>query len=527
MTLPAPIAAMLRTEFYPHHPSDVTLVQSHISYVLLAGDEVYKIKKPVRFSFLDFSTLSQRRHFCHEEIRLNRRLAGDVYKGVLAVCRDGVTYRLGAEDDPQAVEYAVHMRRLPDDRMLDRLLDRNQVSPEMIDRVARRLADFHRGAATGPDIAANGDPAAVWQVLEDNYVNARPFRGVTIAEADDDAIQAFARRFLKNHHDVFHSRQAEGRIRDGHGDLHSEHICYDDGIVIFDCIEFNPRFRCCDVASEIAFLAMDLDYHDHPEHAAHLVARYSTYANDPGLRRLLPFYQCYRAYVRGKVDSLKSVEDEVAPGDRAAARQSADRHFALAYRYTWAHRPLLVVISGLSGTGKSTLAAALQTRTGFVHINSDVIRKRLAGLAPDSRVRGAYEVGLYSPEHSARTYQEMLAAAGRRLADGKGVILDATFQRRADRDGARRLARDHGVPLLFVECRCTADTARQRLGARAAEGSGPSDADWNVFLEQRRRYEPFTATEGPYHLVVDTTSGFTTSTRSIEEILRRLQSESP
>ena len=524
MTLPAPVAAMLQPEFYPHRPPDVTLVQSHISYVFLAGDEVYKLKKPVRFSFLDFSTLPQRHHFCREEIRLNRRLAGDVYRGVVAICLDGDTYRLGAEDDPQAVEYAVHMRRLPADRMLDRLLDRHQVTPQMIDTIAARLADFHRSATTGPDIAANGDATAIWQVLEDTYVNARRFRGVTIAADDDDAIQAFARSFLRAHDRAFRQRQAAGRIRDCHGDLHTEHICYANGLIIFDCIEFNPRFRHCDVASEIAFLAMDLDYHDHPDYAAHLVARYSAHANDTDVERLVPFYQCYRAYVRGKVDSLKSIEEEVAAADREAARQSACRHFALAYRYTWAYSPSLVVIAGLSGTGKSTVAAALHTRTGFVHINSDIVRKRLAGVPPDTHVRGAYEEGLYSPDHSARTYRQMLAEAELRLAEGRGVILDATFQLRAGRDEARRIAKEQNVPLLFVECRCSEDAARRRLRERAAEGSSPSDADWNVYLEQRRRYEPFADSEEPHPLVIDTTPGLATSTRRIEAALRRLQS---
>jgi aminoglycoside phosphotransferase family enzyme/predicted kinase len=521
MSLPALVAAMLRPEFYPHRPADVTVVQSHISYVLLAGNEVYKVKKPVRFSFLDFSSLAKRRHFCHEEVRLNRRLAGDVYRGVLAICKEGDRYRLGPEDSSGAVEYVVHMRRLPNERMLDRLLDDTQVTYEMIDQLAARLADFHRRAASGPEITANGDPTAIWQVLEDNYSNARPFRGVTIAAADDDAIQDFARTFLQRHESLLRRRQTGHRIRDCHGDLHSEHICYSDGLVIYDCIEFNPRFRYCDVASDIAFLAMDLDYHEQPALAAHLVLRYATYAGDPDLHRLLPLYQSYRAYVRGKVDSLKSVEEEVAPSERRAARDSACRHFTLAYRYTWANCRCLVVISGLSGTGKSAVAAALRLRTGFAHINSDVVRKRLAGVPSDRHIPTSYAAGLYTPERNARTYRQMLTEAAAQLAAGQGAILDATFQRRSDRDAVRLFARRNHVPVLFIECRCRQEEVRRRLSERAADPNSSSDAEWKVYIEQRQHYDAFAADEEVDHCVLDTVAPVQETTTIIERELRK------
>jgi hypothetical protein len=492
---------MLRPEFYPHRPAEVRLVQTHISYVFLAGAHVYKIKKPVRFSFLDFATVARRRHFCHEEVRLNRRLAPDVYFGVVAVCRSGDEYWLGEEDNPAAVEYAVHMRRLPEDRILARLLDRDEVTPELIDTIARRLAEFHRDADAGSEVTANGDPQAIAAVMEDDFAEERPFRGGTISASDDDAVQQFCRSFLMRNDALFRTRQAEHRIRDGHGDLHAEHVCCTDKLIIFDCIEFNVTFRHRDVAADIAFLAMDLEYHGHPELAAHLVARYAAYAGDPGLCRLVPFYACYRAYVRGKVDSLKSTEPEVAPADREAAQRSASRHFALAYRYTWAYNPCLVVIAGLSGTGKSAIAAALQVRTGFVHLNSDVIRKQLDTTPPHA---DGYETGRYAPEITARTYGTMFARTDEHLAGGRGVILDATFQRRADRDAVRALAATRRVPFLVVECRCREDEVRRRLRQRAGDGATASEADWTVYAEQRRRYEQFGADEQRDRVVVDT-----------------------
>lgn len=519
MTFPEPIQAMLRPQMYPHHPAAVQLVQTHISYVFLAGAQVFKVKKPVHFSFLDFSTPERRRHYCHEEVRLNRRLAPHVYLGVVAICRAGTGYRLGSEDDAAAVEYAVRMHRLPADRTLDQLLEAGAVTLPMMDQLARRLADFHRHADAGPQVTANGEIAAIGAVLDDNFANMRPFRDVTIPAGDDDAIQQFSHGFLRRHEALFRRRQAEHRIRDCHGDLHSEHICFDGEPVIFDCIEFNPKFRYCDVASEIAFLAMDLDFHERPDLANHLVATYAGYADDPELPRLLPFYQCYRAYVRGKVDSLTSAEEEVEDATRARVRRSAQQHCGLAYRYTWAYSPSLVIIAGLSGTGKSAIASALRARTGFVHINSDVVRKRLAGLAADEPVSAGYESGLYSPEHSARTYTTLLAQAAEHLASGVGVILDATFQRRANREAARAVARQQKVPFLLVECRCGEDEVRRRLSQRRG-AAGPSDADWSVYLEQRRHYEAIAPDERDGWLALDSAAPVPALTSAVERALR-------
>jgi aminoglycoside phosphotransferase family enzyme/predicted kinase len=518
MSLPESIAAMLRPEFYTPRPSAVTLIQTHISYVVIAGTEVYKVKKPVRFSFLDFSTLERRRHFCREEVRLNRRLARDVYHGVVAICRHGATYEIGPEEDPAAVEYAVHMRRLPDDRTLDRLLDQGLVSVELVDRIAARLVDFHRAAESSAEITAAGSPAAILQVLEDNYNNARPFRGRTIAPSDDDAIQAFARTFLSRHAVLFQARQEGGRIRDCHGDLHSEHVCVTNGLVIFDCIEFNPRFRHIDVASDIAFLAMDFDYHDRSDLSEHLVQRWAALAEDADVVRLVPFYKCARAYVRGQVDSMKSAEGEVSAADRGLARASAAKHFALAYRYTWTHSPWVVAIAGLSGTGKSTVATSLHQRTGFTHISSDPQRKKLAQGVPAG---SGYETGMYTPELSVRTYQAMRERAAARLASGAGVILDATFQRSAEREAVRQLAQRFGVPFLFVECVCEEATVRRRLAARERRGHSASDADWSVYLEQRRRYEAFAPQELAAHLLLSTEGDAQGAVAEIEAEMRR------
>lgn len=499
-TLPPLIEAMRDPGFYPSRPAAVELVQTHISYVFLLGSRVYKVKKPVRFAFLDFSTLERRRHFCHEEVRLNRRLARGVYLGVRAiVARDG-GFALAVEDAPDAVEYAVEMRRLPADRVLVQLLERGAATPELIERIAEHLVAFHAAADAGPAIAAAGDPGAVARLMDDDFAEVAALHGDTISAADDRAIQDWCHAQLRRHDPLLRRRQSEGRVRDGHGDLHAEHIyCLDEGVLqIVDCIEFNPAFRHRDVAADLAFLAMDLEYRGHPALAARLVATYAARSGDAELPALVPLFACHRAYIRGKVDSLKSREAEVDAADRAAARDSAIRHFALARRYTWSDVRVLVVVGGLSGSGKSTVAAALAERTGLVHVNSDLVRKRLAGVAPTHR--GGAE--LYTSERSAATYAAMYAAAAEALAAGRGVILDATFQRRAHRDQAAAVGAAAGVEVLFVECRADDAVIRERLAHRAARDDDPSDADWQVYLRQQRAYDPVAGDEP--HVTIDT-----------------------
>ncbi len=507
---------MCQAAFYPHRPKRVELIQTHISYVFLAGDRVYKVKKPVRFAFLDFSTLERRRYFCGEEVRLNRRLAGDTYRGVVAIRPRAGGFELADELDAGAVEYAVHMRRLPSERMLARLLERDAVAEALIDRIAARLVAFHATADAGPEVARGGDPAIIARLMDDDFAEVAALHGDTISAADDRTIQAWCHAALDRLAPLLRQRQAGGRIRDGHGDLHAEHVCcLDDHLVIFDCIEFNPQFRHRDVAAEVAFLAMDLEYHGRRDLAARLVARYADDAHDAELPSVVPFYACQRAYIRGKVDSLKSRESEVDAPARDAARLSAERHFALAYRYTWSQRAALIIVCGLSGSGKSTLAAALAARTGFELINSDRTRKRLAGLAPTARPGPA----LYTPERSAATYAAMYDAAEAALAAGGGAIVDATFLHRRDRDAARSVAARSAAPIVFVECRADDDTVRRRLAARAERDDDPSDADWSVFAAQRSAWEPFAADEPRF--AADTARPTADIVSHIESELRR------
>jgi aminoglycoside phosphotransferase family enzyme len=298
------IIAMLDPSFYPRRPSEVAHRETHISHLFFAGDLVYKIKKAVRFSFLDFSTLSKRRYFLHEELRLNQRLAPSVYLGVLPISQEDHGWKLGSYADP--VEYTLVMRRLPERRMLPFLLERNLVTPQMMRSLAEVLAPFHAQAPTNEKINQSGHPQFIQKLWDENLADIEPFVGRLLDPETLEAFQDFGRRFITKHCDLLMRRVHEGHIREVHGDLHCEHICFaPEGIQIFDCIEFNPQLRYGDIASEIAFLLMDLEFRGAATLAEEFTKRYRELADDHELPLLLPFYKCYRALVRGKIEGLR------------------------------------------------------------------------------------------------------------------------------------------------------------------------------------------------------------------------------
>lgn len=519
--LPEFVRAMLEPSFYPHQPAWVRLQQTHISYVVLAPPLVYKVKKPVRFRFLDFSTRELRRRFCEQELRLNRRLAPGIYRRVVAIVRTDRGFALAPMDDvAEAEDYAVEMEYLPDDLRLDRLLDAGRVQSEFIDEVARLIAEFHRSAPASPSVARLGAPeelAATWQ---ENFADTEQMRGDLLLAHDDDQIRIFVEKFLRAHDSVLRRRQAEGWIRDGHGDLHADHIYATHPPSIIDCIEFSDRLRCCDVVSDVAFLAVDFDYHHRRDLHDRFLLAYNAIMQDHDLPRLLPFYKCYRAYVRGKVEGLKSQEAEVAQEDREQARTVAQKRFTLAYRYTWEALRAIVAVAGLSGTGKSTLAGLLAERTGFEWIRSDVVRKELAGMAAREKGQAAFGEGIYSPEFTSRTYLELRRRAVHFFDRGQGSIIDATHLRREQRDLLRALADKFQAPLLFVWCTCPEEEIRRRLQSRSTLGQDVSDADWNVYLRQREEQE-IPAQDESDVIFVDTSSAPIQAAIRVEDVLRQ------
>ncbi len=524
--LPPLIEAMTRPEFYPHRPASVELRQTHISYVLLAGEYAYKIKKPVRFAFIDSSTLAKRFHLCEEEVRLNRRLASSVYLGVVLIIRTGAGFAL-ADDSPDgrrfAEECAVKMRRLPAERMFDRMVREGAVNNEIIRAVARRLVDFHRGASTAKSWVY-GSAEAVWRMVLSNLEETERFAGYTVAESDLAAVERYGRNFIASNWELLNRRAREGRVCEGHGDLRCESICLTDEIVIFDCLEFSERLRYGDAAAEIAFLAMDLDRLGASALSRELVTAYSAAADDPGLAMLVPFYKCCRAIVRAKVESLRSLACEVPEGEREEARQLARCHFNLALRYAAARAPVAIAVCGLSGTGKSTIARMLGERTGFEILSSDKIRKRLAQMPDSSHSNAGYGAGIYSESFNRLTYDTLVKEGENRLRSGAGVILDATFRRPEDRRLLLEAAARNRVPALFVECRAPETEVLRRLGERKHRADEPSDATAEVYLRQRSEFTPPDEIPSDSHLVVDTTRPPEQLAIEVERALERLSS---
>jgi len=329
--LSALLQALSNPLAYPHNPSRVELVQTRISAVFFAGDYVYKVKKPIALDFLDFTTLDKRRFYCHQEVTLNRRLCPDVYLGVVPVTQDGDSFSV--EGSGVEVEYAVKMRYLPHELMMDKLLDSNKVTPHMVEKVARELAEFHRKAELSEQLASIGALDTVTRNNEENFTETVSYVNYTITQGQYERIKDYSHSFLKENARLFAKRVTEGRIRDCHGDLHAEHICFTNGLCIYDCIEFNERFRYTDVASEVAFLAMDLDFHGHPDLSKHFVDAYVKASGDEELPKLSNFYKCYRAYVRGKVEGFELVDPNISEEEKIRALVIARRYFELAESY--------------------------------------------------------------------------------------------------------------------------------------------------------------------------------------------------
>ena len=329
--LPKMVKALLAPKAYPDTTHRVELVQTQMSFVFLTDDYVYKVKKPVDLGYLDYTTLDKRQFYCQQEIELNRRLCPDAYLGVVTITEDKGNILIGGQG--KVIEYAVKMRRLPQEAMMDVLLAQNQVSEEMVTSVAQRLVEFHQEAEANDNISKFGSLDTITRNAQENFTQTEKYIGSTISREKYKHIKGYTANFIIQKANLFHKRIADGRIRDCHGDLHAAHICFTNGICIYDCIEFNDRFRYCDVASEIAFLAMDLDHYGRADLSRRFVDAYVAFSQDKELPRLLSFYKCYRAYVRGKVESFKLDDPHISEEEKTETLAVARRYFELAESY--------------------------------------------------------------------------------------------------------------------------------------------------------------------------------------------------
>ncbi len=486
--IPELIKGLLKPESYPERPSAIELKQTHISYIILTPEFVYKIKKPVNFGFLDYTTLDRRLFLCEEEVRLNSRLSPAAYLGVIGITKKGGRFFMGGAGKP--VEYAVKMRRLDEGRKLSRLLERGEASADVIERIARMIAAFHSSAETDERISGFGSTESIRNNTDENFSQTAPFIGDTISAGLYAKIRDFTGDFLSENRSLFKSRMEEGFIRDCHGDIHAEHVFVENGMEIIDCIEFNERFRYSDVIADAAFLSMDLDCCNWHGLSEAFDRAYLAATGDYQGARLMDFYRCYRAYVRGKVEGLKADETEVDEKERDYAFVKSCLHFYLSGLYaSGGFMPMMLVVCGPSGTGKSTLAFELSRQTGFVHLSSDRIRKEIAGVPAEERRKEPFGSGIYSDEFTARTYAELIIRAQTLLKEGRSVVVDATFGKRAHLLEAKKAAKDARAAFRIVECTAQNSTIRERLLKRAASTEGVSDADWEIYLRQKALFE--------------------------------------
>jgi hypothetical protein len=482
------------------------LIETHISWVFLGPADVYKVKRPVDLGFLDFTTLDKRRAACDAEVRLNRRLAPHIYLDVVPITVDASgAHSIGGKG--RAVDWAVHMRRLPVDRRADELLRAGVLGAAEIDALAVHVADFHQRSRCDAETSQHGEVTTIRGNVEENFKQTRGSIGEYLTAEQSREIEAWQLATLQDE-SRFTARIEADRVRDGHGDLRLEHVYFerDGSIAIIDCIEFNDRFRYGDVCADIAFLSMDLTWHGRVDLAERLLARYARESNDFDLYSVVDFYESYRAFVRGKIASLLAADVEASTATRERARNEARRYFllALAYERPPLVPPRVVAVGGLIASGKSVAAATIGELLAAPVISSDRTRKHLLGRKPTESMRDAAWSGAYAPVVTEAVYAELWRLAETVVRSGRPVVIDASFRTVALRQTARAFAERHGVPFLFVECAAPREVVLERLAARDKEESQESDARAELLETFEKSFEPVEELPAFEHVRLDT-----------------------
>jgi aminoglycoside phosphotransferase family enzyme/predicted kinase len=515
------VAALKDTAAYPHPAETISIIETRISFVVLTGRYAYKIKKAVDLGFVDYTNLQQRHFYCEEEIRLNRRLAPSLYLDVVPIGGDAAHPRLGDTSAP--IEYAVKMLEFSQDCLLDRVLERNALTPQHIDRLSVTIANFHASVpAASPDNPL-GDAAAVQEPVLQNFEQLGDLHGPTDdgASSDLDAVEQWSLKACFQLESAFTARHDHGFVRECHGDLHLGNMLLRNGDVeIFDGIEFNANLRWIDVISEIAFLVMDLSERGRPDFGWRFINDYLEISGDYDGVRLLPFYLVYRAVVRAKVTRFRSLQEDLTATDRAAALTAYRTYLHYARRVIAPVPAALIIMHGLSGSGKSHIARMVSERIGAIRVRSDVERKRLHGLAPLARSHSPLASGIYAEEATQNTYERLVNIARIIAAAGLPLVVDAANLMHWQRDCFRTLATELEIPFLIIDCQASPDVLRQRLVARELDKGEASEATLAVLDSQLKTKEPLTAIDAFTTLAIDTNAGDVTP--AFEELKRRI-----
>jgi len=489
---------------YGSNVTSIDIIETHISFVILTGRFVYKIKKPVDFGFLDFSTLEKRKYYCEEEIRLNKRLCPDLYLGVVSITEDEKG-RLSINGKGRVVEYAVKMKQFPQEAIMTNLLKQDKIRRNDIEKICDILVEFYRKDKPSKDHEKYGRIDSIEHSIIENFEQTKNVIGITISENRYNSIKIAALNFLVKQRKLFEKRKEF--IHECHGDLHSGNIIlYNDEICIFDCIEFNKHFRFIDTASDIGFLAMDLDFLNHMFLSSYLILSYIEKSEDNSILEVLNFYKSYRAYVRGKVLGFR-LSENLEREEREDIIKTASKYFRLSSYYASllsldlnGHPPIVFLVSGLTGTGKSTLAMKLAVDYHADILNTDIIRKEIEGIDKFEKHLDKPNTGLYAPDKIDQTYQEMFKRLEEKLKLNKNIILDATFQKKKYRDKVREIVDRYNAIYIAIRCTAPDDIVKKWLEERLREKT-VSDGRWEIYKVQKKTFEDFK--EDEEHIVVD------------------------
>ncbi len=516
------IKELRNPKLWPHLATEVEVVETHISYVLLVGDFAYKFKKAVNLGFLDFSTLELRQRYCGQELRLNRRLAPDLYLDVIAITGSIAQPEIAGAGP--VLEYAVKMRRFPADGLLSQHVER--LSPELVDGLAVRVAAFHAGIDVLDATSEDGAPESVYAPMQENFRFIRELEHAPVISAQLDRLQQWTEQAYADLKGTIVARKAEGFTRECHGDMHLGNITLiDHEPVIFDGIEFNHNLRWIDTISEISFLVMDLEQRGRPELAQRFLNTYLEQCGDYDGLELLSLYKSYRALVRAKVTAIRLAQDDVTREERLALIQDLHDYMDLAESYTSVGEPAIVITHGMSGSGKSFSARLLAMWLPAIQIRSDVERKRLSGLDSEDASHSRPWLGLYSESSTANTYKKLLDLAEELVAYGFVPIVDATFLKREQRRLFADMAERMLVPFIILDMRVAEPVLRERVRARMERDSHVSEADEGILEMQLQMAEPLAGEE--LAAAVAVTKEHPLSISGIRERIGKLQSGVP
>lgn len=501
------IKALQNPALFNHDTGEFKLYQTHISWVLLTGDYAYKIKKPMDFGFLNFTTLEKRKFFCEQEVALNKRLAPDLYLDVLPISGSEDAPLLG--DDSAPFEYAIRMKQFDGDRLLSNLQAEGLVTTTHIDSLASQIADFHAEIRQADDSMALGDPAEVLAPAQQNFDQIREMLNEKAQLDQLSQLEGWMQDTFTRLEPLFAQRKAGGMVRECHGDIHLGNVALiqesdNDEVALFDCIEFNDEFRWIDVISDAGFLVMDLEARGETKLARHFINQYLELTGDYQGIQLLPFYKAYRAMVRAKVTRFMLLDPALDDATRSSFEADYQRYIDLAESYTVFEQPFMLITHGVSGSGKSSVSRAVIQELGVIRIRSDVERKRLFGLSADQDSRSELDAGIYTPEATERTYDKLAELADCVIHSATPVIIDATNLKRWQRDALRDKAEQLGVPALTLSFTASEATLERRIKKRLAAGSDASEADLSVLHKQLSEQDAIAEEEADYTVTINT-----------------------